>query len=252
MVFAPLFRGLLALEQLHDKQNLRGDASHYGMSQAMNVAVFANHQAIRELLQLPAPDTARIRAAELLGEDISVTLSGQINDIYNEVANETIDHETIINTLTWKTAYYTFISPLELGACLAGSDGLNERLRQYALNAGVAFQISDDILGTFGDSFEVGKSAEDDIREGKVTLLAAHAMQHASDEQQKVLRSTLGNAKASSKHCDAVREIFEDTGAREYAAKTAREYADQAIAALGDNAESFLVDLVRFSVSRKS
>lgn len=240
------------LAKRHKQQQLRGDSYHYGISQATNAAILANHYALIELMTLPAPDTAKVRAAELLSQDISVTIVGQINDLYNEVATSVVPRDAIINTLTWKTAYYTFVSPLELGACLAGSDGLSDRLRRYALNAGVAFQISDDVLGTFGDGFEVGKSADDDIREGKATLLVSHAMEHSTDEQSRILERVLGNPAATKSECDKVRAIFEATGARRYAVETAENYADLAIAALGKQPEPFLVELARFAVSRRS
>ena len=40
---------------------------------------------------------------------------------------------------------------------------------------GVAFQITDDILGVFGDPEVTGKSTASDLREGKQTALTAHA-----------------------------------------------------------------------------
>jgi geranylgeranyl pyrophosphate synthase len=236
----------------HEEQHLKGDSIHYGLSQATNAAMLAAHRAMGELAKLSVPDAAKVRAFELLNEDISITVVGQINDIYNEVAQERITQDEIIHTLTWKTAYYTFVSPLELGACLAGADGLNSRLREYALKAGAAFQISDDVLGTFGDSFEVGKSADDDIREGKATLLVAHARRHATAEQRIAMDGILGQAGATKADCDTVRMIFVETGARRYAEQIAQVYAAEAEAALGDTPEPFLVDLVRFAVSRTS
>ncbi len=256
--------GLLIMDDIQDRSvqrrggptvhvQLAGEYSeHYGIAQGLNAEMLANHRAMIELMNVPANDSDKVRATRLLNQDVNVTIVGQINDMYNELWIEPVARENIINTLTWKTAYYTFVSPLELGACLAGAEGLSNRLREYALNAGLAFQISDDLLGVFGNSFEVGKSAEDDIREGKATLLAAHAYEHADAAQRRVLQVVMGNQDASTQECDQVRRIFETTGAREYAAATAREYADKAIAALGDTPEDFLVELVRFAVDRKS
>lgn len=256
--------GLLIMDDIQDKSvqrrggptvhvQLAGDyGSHYGIAQGLNAEMLANHRAMIELMNLPASDGAKVLATRLLNQDVNVTIVGQINDMYNELWVGPVTREGIINTLTWKTAYYTFVSPLELGACLAGADGLSDRLRDYALNAGIAFQISDDILGVFGDSFEVGKSAEDDIREGKATLLAAHAYEHADAEQRSLLRTVMGKSDATIEECDQVRAIFEATGARAYAAETAQEYVTQAEKALGDTPEEFLVSLVRFAVNRKS
>lgn len=236
----------------HKEAALKGDAVHYGLSQATNAAMLASHRAMSELVTLPAPDAAKMRATELLNEDISMTIVGQINDIYNEVARERIKRQEIINTMTWKTAYYTFVSPLELGACLAGADGLSGRLREYALRAGVAFQINDDILGVFGNSFEVGKSAEDDIREGKATLLVSHARKQATEGQLQELNMILGKSDATTEECERVRSIFESTGAKEYVYLLAEKYSHDAETALGSDPEDFLVGLVRFAINRTS
>lgn len=254
--------GLLIMDDIQDRSVLRrggptvhvqlahehGD--HYGIAQGLNAEMLANHQAMLELMGLPVSDAAKVLTTRLLNQDVNVTIVGQINDIHNELWVESPSQQHIINTLTWKTAYYTFVSPLELGACLAGVDGLSKRLHEYGLNAGIAFQISDDLLGVFGDSFEVGKSAEDDIREGKATLIAAYAYEHANPEQHKLLQSVLGKANASSEECDQVREIFVDTGAKHHAETMALEYAAKAEAALGDTPEPFLIELARFAVKR--
>ncbi len=226
--------------------------AHYGEAQGLNAEMMASQQAMIELMGLPAADADKVRTAKLLAQDISVTIVGQINDIYNQVAVEPVNRETIIDTLTWKTAYYTFVSPLELGACLAGKDGLSDRLRNYALSAGLAFQISDDVLGVFGTSHDVGKSADDDIREGKATLLIAYAREHATVEQLKKINGILGDSRATTKQCNEVREILLATGAKEHAQEQAKLYALKAEAALGDKPEEFLVELVRFAVDRKS
>lgn len=255
--------GLLIMDDIQDRSvQRRGGPTvhvqlaseygeHYGVAQGLNAEMLANHRAMIELTNVRVDDSAKILAIRLLNQDVNVTIVGQINDMYNELWVAPATRDEIVNTLTWKTAYYTFVSPLELGACLAGANGLSDRLREYALNAGIAFQISDDILGVFGDSFEVGKSAEDDIREGKATLLAAHAYSQATAEQRAVLISILGKADATIAECDQVRAVFEATGARTYADTMAQEYANKAEKALGESPEAFLVDLVRFSVNRK-
>ncbi|RYF28786.1 MAG: hypothetical protein EOO17_03955 [Chloroflexi bacterium] len=87
------------LQKLHAESGLLGNGTHYGASQAMNAAMLASHRAMSEMATLPAPDSAKTRAAELLNQDIGVTLVGQINDIYNEAAPNRIKREDIINTL---------------------------------------------------------------------------------------------------------------------------------------------------------
>lgn len=228
-----------------------GNSAHYGVAQGLNAQMLASHKAMSQLLQLPVEPMFKLRAAELLSYDVGVTIVGQINDIYNQTTGFNSSDKAIIATMTWKTAYYTFVSPLELGACLAGANGLSRRLKRYAINAGIAFQISDDVLGVFGETFEVGKSWDDDIREGKATLMTHFAFSNASPSQQKTLRQVLGNAAATEAECTKVRTVLEQTGALAHAKKIAGEYALAAETALGKNAEDFLIKMVRFAVSRR-
>lgn len=254
--------GLLVMDDIQDNSALRRGGPtvhirlagayghHYGVAQGINTSMLAMSKAMSELMALPVSATAKTKAGKLLNDDIGVTIAGQVNDIYHEVGRQAVTEQDILNTITWKTAQYTFISPLQLGACLAGVDSISRRLHKYAVNAGIAFQIADDLLGMFGDSRELGKSASDDIREGKVTLLVLYARKQANATQAKVLKEVLGNSKSTEAEWRAVREILQATGARDYAANLAQEYAADAIAALGVKPERFLVELVQLAVNR--
>ena len=72
------------------------------------------------------------------------------------------------------------------------------------LPLGEAFQLRDDVLGVFGDPAVTGKSADDDLREGKQTLLIALAEERADDAGRRLLDTLLGNPDAgpgSSTRC---------------------------------------------------
>ena len=75
-----------------------------------------------------------------------------------------------------KTAAYSFQVPLQAGALLAGADAEEAAaLGDIGSQLGVAYQLIDDVLGTFGDPAVTGKSIESDLREGKSTILTAMA-----------------------------------------------------------------------------
>lgn len=75
-------------------------------------------------------------------------------------------------THLWKTAAYTTTGPLLLGACLGGASApLLAALRDYGDPLGVAFQLRDDWLGSFGDPAHTGKSTESDLQQGKKTAV---------------------------------------------------------------------------------
>ena len=79
--------------------------------------------------------------------------------------------------IRYKSAKYTVEHPLLIGASAAGVGEADLRcLSRYGLDLGEAFQLRDDLLGVFGDPSETGKPAGDDLREGKRTVLVAHAL----------------------------------------------------------------------------
>ena len=64
------------------------------------------------------------------------------------------------------------------------------KIYRYALELGLAFQLQDDWLDSFGTEEELGKKIGGDILEGKKTCLMQHAMSHASEEDREILRTT--------------------------------------------------------------
>jgi geranylgeranyl pyrophosphate synthase len=227
--------GSAAHKQLADMAKagkFKGGDAHYGMVQTMNIAYEAINLATTELLKLPVSADIARHTTRRFHENIAMTIRGQIDDIYNEATPTAVSLAAIERVMERKSAYYTVLSPLELGAQLAGANTLPPSLRDYSLAAGKVFQIADDTLGTFGASEATGKGSNDDIREGKQTLLAHYAFEKATAQQKKTLEKVYGNRKASVKQCDAVRRVFEETNALERAKKRQAHYEKQAMAAL--------------------
>lgn len=87
-------------------------------------------------------------------------------------------------------------SVLLAGAAAIGAvlgDASEEDCRQiyrYALELGLAFQLQDDLLDSYGTQEELGKRIGGDILEGKKTCLMLNAMSRATEEDREVLRST--------------------------------------------------------------
>lgn len=77
-----------------------------------------------------------------------------------------------------------------IGATLAeASDDDVRKMHRFATELGLAFQLQDDMLDSYGDE-SLGKKIGGDILEGKQTYLMVQAMSRANDEQREVLRST--------------------------------------------------------------
>jgi geranylgeranyl diphosphate synthase, type I len=135
--------------------------------------------------------------------------------------------------IQFKSARYTVLRPLQLGAALAGAGrDLTECYAAYGLPLGEAFQLRDDVLGVFGDPVETGKPAGDDLREGKRTVLVAVAAERGTRAQRVVLDRHLGDPALDADGVAAVREVIVRTGALAEVERMIDELTGHALAAL--------------------
>jgi geranylgeranyl diphosphate synthase type I len=149
--------------------------------------------------------------------------------------------------LEWKTAHYTLLNPLHMGMVLAGAECKDtDAITDYAMYAGKAFQITDDILGTFGSEFESGKSSMDDIREGKRTLLTFYAMDHTGSADKNFLIQMLGNEHLTPTEFHRCKDIMAESGALDYAKVEAEKHVKKALTALSKTDQSWSPEGVQF------
>jgi geranylgeranyl diphosphate synthase type I len=138
--------------------------------------------------------------------------------------------------IEYKSARYSVLRPLQLGAALAGADrALVAAYEAYGLLLGEAFQLRDDVLGVFGDPAETGKPAGDDLREGKRTVLVALAEQRGTTAHRRVL-GLLGDPALKPAGVQSLREVIVATGALAEVEQMITDCTDQALAALDASA----------------
>lgn len=246
-------------KERHELESWKDDSHHFGETIAINSGLVGCHMAMVMATELNVPNGYIVKALATLNRNLQVTAEGQANDVFNEVT-ESIDAQKIENVLVWKTAYYTFVNPLQFGAILAGaSDKDLEELREYSIYAGRSFQITDDVLGMFGSEFESGKSPMDDTREGKRTLLTNYAFGKVDKEDAYFLSSMLGNQDLTQADFAHVKEIIFSSGAYEYALEEAKKSSIAASECANENwsknhklQRDFLVGLAEYLLIRKS
>jgi geranylgeranyl diphosphate synthase, type I len=172
-----------------------------------------------------------LRAARLFEEAIAEVTAGQMLDLLASQREPT--SAEVLEIEQHKTGGYSFELPLLLGATLAGGSlALTSALRSYARPLGQAFQIADDLLGTFGAPEVTGKPNASDLREGKRTLLITRALELATPEDAKALRTALGREEMTDADADRLRELLRRTGAADAARTEAEKLCTEAVRAL--------------------
>ncbi|HVB42237.1 MAG TPA: polyprenyl synthetase family protein [Streptosporangiaceae bacterium] len=141
--------------------------------------------------------------------------AGQFLDLIGQAsAISSIDNA--LRVITYKSAKYTVERPLQLGAALATADtrqAAPAAFTEYGIPLGIAFQLRDDILGVFGDPAMTGKPVNDDLREGKRTVMLAIARERAAQAQAQVLDRCVGDPALSGSAAEEVRAVITGTGA---------------------------------------
>jgi geranylgeranyl diphosphate synthase, type I len=133
----------------------------------------------------------------------------------------------------YKAARYTVQRPCQMGSAIGGGDDeLYFALGAYGSPLGRAFQFRDDLLGVFGDPQITGKPAGDDLREGKRTVLVAHAYAHAGDAGQKLLLQRLGDPRLDEAGIAELQQVIVESGAREAVESMINEYYERALKVL--------------------
>lgn len=155
-----------------------------------------------------------------------------------------------------KSGGYTVDKPLLIGAALAGADdALLARLSAYGRPLGEAFQLRDDVLGTFGEPGVTGKAADGDLLEGKQTVLVAIARERAAAEERRFLDASLGRRDLKPVDLERLRRLLTDTGALDETNALIDRLTEQALAAVAafpsEIAEA-LTDLARDAAVRQS
>lgn len=205
----------------------KGNSKHYGASIALiigDIGIFLSHQLIANSKFDPSKKARAISELERL---LTNTGYGEILDIAFDF-KEKITWDEILKVRLYKTAHYTFVLPLTIGATLAeAKKSMLEAIEVYGENVGLAFQIRDDVLGVFGDPKVTGKSNESDIREGKITLLYKKSLKLANKKDRKFLKKWYGNKDLDAKKIQKIRKIIKDSGALEFSDSEARKLVEK-------------------------
>ena len=217
---APLRRGSATVHEKWDINTgiLSGDAMLINAYQ-----LFENYEA----------DKFR-RLAQLFSTTALQVCEGQQYDIDFEDRDDVILSE-YLKMIEYKTAVLV-AAALKMGGIVAeASEEDQNKIYDFGLNLGIAFQLQDDYLDAFGDPKTFGKQVGGDIIENKKTVLYLNVLQGGTKLQKKELLDLYSiQPKDSSAKVQSIKGIFSESGAAELTQKAIAMYTDKAFAVLED------------------
>ena len=149
-----------------------------------------------------------------------------------------VTEEDALRLATYKTACL-FSGCARLGAVLGQlEDEQEQALAEYGRNAGLAFQLVDDLLDFTASAQQLGKPVLSDLKEGKVTLPLIYAMENGHREARNLVARVLAEKEFDSVRPETIVSLVHDSGALDRARGLAQDYAQRAKACLNGNRDS--------------
>lgn len=170
--------------------------------------------AVRGLATSGAPAEATTALLDLLDAALQDSAVGELADVRLSLGNAAPTIDDALSVAELKTAAYSFVLPMQAAAILAGApEAVVEKVGEIGRSLGIAFQMRDDLLGTFGDADVVGKDTDGDLREGKRTVLVVHA---ATTSHWWRIAPHLGDPDLTAEEAAEMRRALVDAGSVAY------------------------------------
>jgi geranylgeranyl diphosphate synthase type I len=187
--------------------------------------------------------------------------AGQIDDCFGVGLSDwdVITLERINKMLETKSGNYSIQKPMLLGGLLAGVT--QEQYKTLAIageKIGLVYQITDDIIGVFGQEEETGKSTDSDILEGKRNLLMVQTYQRCNEEEKLYFKSVVGNTNSNPDQVQSIRQLISEKGVLNDLQSYCNALVDESTAILNTHFDpashgtQFITNLAQYLLVRKS
>ena len=231
-----LHNGTIIVDDVEDGATHRrgGPALHHvhGTDVALNAGNAMYFLPLKIITRDPGdlPADVRLDAYEMLMHELNRTHLGQGMDIcWHNEKEISISEDEYLEMCACKTGCLGRIVA-RLAAIVTETREYERPAADYAEDMAVAFQIADDVLdveNALEEGGEFGKGVGNDVREGKKTLMAIHAAEHAPPERAARLEELLWAEENTDEEVVEAIDILEDAGSVEYARGIAEDLAER-------------------------
>jgi geranylgeranyl pyrophosphate synthase len=188
----------------------------FGFAQAINLGDAMIACAVLLMHRLDAPPELRERAVRRVFLEVLRVIEGQVEDLDLKHRDD-VRLDDYLRMVEGKTSRM-FALPLSGAAMLCGaSEEVEQGLVEAACHIGVLYQVQDDLIDAFGAA--PGEEPGGDIREGKLTVLAAHCLSAVEAEKARWLRDVLQQPSGATSASDvaAATALYEQAGSVDFA-----------------------------------
>ncbi len=216
----------------------------WGNEPAVLLGDFLLSQVFRMAAELDSP------VAKILAQTAARVCEGELRQTVHK-KNWQLSESQYLEIITEKSASF-FSGCCRLGAMLSHADeGRIESVAQFGLLAGIAFQITDDLLDIAGDESHVGKTLQSDFAKDKPTLAVIHLLRTLDAARRAEVHALLESPDGTGRELAA---LLERAGSLRYAREQAAAYVAKAVRALAEvpssPAKEALIETAHFMANR--
>jgi len=223
--------------------------SRFGEGAAIFLGNIAYAMASRAIVGSGFPEEKVATSLLLLSDGYREVNESQILDLLFEYKDVDIEEWRIMAS---KRAASLFKVTILTGAILGGAPKSDLRiLEEAATNIGYSFDIQDDIIDTFANKEQYGRTPCGDIILGKKPLHVVYALNSANQERARTLRNLVGKKQLTPRNIDQIRTVIRESGALEAAKEMSRKHAEEARAliaqtSLSDDVKEFFDSFIAY------
>lgn len=247
----------LVHDDIMDNDEMRHGVPTVHKKFGMPIAILAGDvlfsKAYQTISDSKLSNAATIQLVSRLAKACVDVCEGQLLDVKMAEEKRIPSQKEYITMIGKKTAALFDVS-CSMGAICATSNQKDiSNLSNFGRNLGIAFQITDDLIGVMGDPKITKKPVGNDLREGKKSLPILMAIKSVKGKDKKIILKSFGNPKSTKNDLKNAVGVIRSLGIEESVRKQALEYAEKAKESLSKysgSAKTELIDLLDFVVKR--
>ena len=247
----------LVHDDIMDNDEIRHGVPTVHKKFGMPIAILAGDvlfsKAFQVITDSKLSSSATIQLVSRLAKACVDVCEGQLLDVKMAEERKIPSQAEYITMVGKKTAALFDVSCAMGAICATNKIKDISNLSSFGRNLGIAFQITDDLIGVMGDSKITKKPVGNDLREGKKSLPILMAIKLAKGNEKKIILKAFGNSKISRNDLNKAVDIIRSLGIEENVRKQALKYAEKAEKSLesySGSAKTELISLLDFVVKR--
>jgi len=225
----------------------------FGMSVAILAGDVLFSKAFQIITESKLSSNATTKLVSRLSKACVDVCEGQLLDIKMAEEKKIPTQTEYITMISKKTAALFDVSCAMGAICATNKSNDISNLSSFGKNLGIAFQITDDLIGVMGNPKITKKPVGNDLREGKKSLPILMAIKSAKGKNKKIILKAFGNSKATRNDLNKAVKVIRSLGIEENVRKQALKYAEKAEKSLSkysDASKTDLIELLDFVVMR--